>query len=61
MFRCQECRCVSKPKETSYKKIIEVRDKEYFNKNGKTSYGFEIVKELQVCGTCKAREEKDGI
>lgn len=53
MFRCQVSGKVSKPREKSFKVVVETRPKTYYkeDKNGqlkKVGEGYETVKELTV-------------
>lgn len=60
MFRCQECKEVSKPFDKPLKIVTATRKKEYFTKEGKPvrtrkgtqATGWEIVEEIDVCKKC---------
>lgn len=60
MFRCDKCGRVTEPREKLTKKTIMSRDRVYQNivKNKynkptvKTSFGEEIVKEINLCESC---------
>jgi len=49
MFKCEQCGRQSKSGEKQYTKIIQKRKRHYDN----GSEGWEIVKEIKVCGECK--------
>ena len=58
MFRCEECKQVSKPREGCNRVIVETRPKVYFIlENGdpiEVGRGQETVRERNLCGTCFA-------
>lgn len=56
MFKCMECKQVSKPREKAYKKVLKTRDVTYKLDEHVYSKGTEIVEEIQVCGKCKEKE-----
>lgn len=61
MFRCGKCKQVSYPGEKPTKKVVATRGRVYETSNGPgkyptTSYGEEIVKEIDLCEKC-AKEE----
>jgi len=49
MFKCQQCGLNTEAGEKEHKKVIETRQKKYFNGGS----GWEIVKEITVCKACK--------
>ena len=62
MFKCEKCGKVTQPGDKINKKVVETREREYtsiigYDKNDKpiykTSTGWEIVKEINVCDNCK--------
>jgi hypothetical protein len=60
MYKCQNCKCSSEPKETLNKVVVSKREVEYNNKiddRVKTSRGFETVKEINVCKKCVGKYE----
>lgn len=65
MFKCDLCHKITEPREKLTKYPVKFRDKVYqknhpFIKNKiVTSYGKEIVKEINVCENC-AEELKNG-
>lgn len=63
MYRCERCGKVTKPREKQNKKIIKTRKKIYHNKDkyGKETVkeGYEIVKEINICDKCLAKEEEE--
>lgn len=65
MFKCEICHKITEPREKLTKYPVKFRDKVYqknhpFIKNKiVTSYGKEIVKEINVCENC-AEELKNG-
>ena len=65
MFKCEICHKITEPREKLTKCPVKFRDKVYqknhpFIKNKiVTSYGKEIVKEINVCENC-AEELKNG-
>ena len=65
MFKCEICHKITEPREKLTKYPVKFRDKVYqnnhpFKKNQViTSYGKEIVKEINVCEKC-AEELKNG-
>ena len=64
MFKCDMCGKITEAREKQHKKIVEVRQKTYYNKNEwgreKKSVGHEIVRELNICEECTEKEEKYG-
>lgn len=59
MFKCEKCNQISKPSEKLHKITTKTRPREYINeyyKKGqkiiKTTEGFEIEKEINVCEKC---------
>jgi hypothetical protein len=48
MFIC-ELGHVSKPRETMIRIATEIRNREYANQYGEVSYGWEVLKEVNVC------------
>jgi len=48
MFKCEKCKRQSEPKEKAHKLVVQKRGKAYPN----GSVGWEIVKEIIVCGSC---------
>jgi len=61
MFKCQECNKSSKEGETPFKKLLETRPRTYQHKEIdrrgrerliKESVGWEIAREISVCGDC---------
>ena len=54
MFICQQCNRQTVAGEKQFKKVIDSRPKRYDN-GGIISEGWEIVKEISVCGECKRR------
>lgn len=64
MYKCNFCNKVSSPKEPLHRIVVETRDVSYVNqvRNEETdkleeliSYGFEIVREMNSCNTCKEK------
>lgn len=65
MFRCDKCNRVTEPREKLTKKAIIKRDRVYqnviknkFNRHEqvKTTFGEEIVKEINLCERCSSEE-----
>lgn len=59
MFKCDRCHKVTEPREKLNKYPIKFRDKIYQYEVGKkkkiiTTYGKEIVKEINLCDKCFA-------
>lgn len=59
MYICDKCKSNSKPREAQCHLVVQTRKKSYQNKyktkkgyRTKTSEGWEIVKELNLCGDC---------
>ena len=48
MFICQKCGRVTKPHEKAASLVVKKRPKKYPN----GGVGWEIVKEIKVCGDC---------
>ena len=69
MFKCEKCNKITEPREKQNKIPILFRDKVYqyeiTKPNGKTyfntSYGKEIVKEINVCEECYEQYKKEKI
>jgi hypothetical protein len=65
VFRCEDCGNLSQLKETQHKKTVETRERVYKEYDHKTKdmievgKGFEIVKEINVCGSCAGIENKE--
>ena len=67
MFKCQKCNKNTEPREKQHKIPVLYRDKvyqhEHMKKNGKTyittSYGKEIIKEIDVCEECFSKHEDE--
>ena len=63
MFKCEKCGKITKAGEKQYRKVVEIRQKTYYNidKCGKEkeTIGQEIVKELKICEKCAEEEEKE--
>ena len=58
MYKCKECKRVSKLKEKMYRKVVEKIDREYLNKDGEVvGTGWEIKKEISVCASCFEKGE----
>ena len=64
MYKCDFCYKVSSSKEKLHRVVVETRDVSYTNqiRNEETgkleelvSYGFETVREVNSCKTCKER------
>lgn len=54
MFRCDNCGGVQPPKTKTEHVVVERRDVEYKDKSGSViARGWEIVKELALCGVCR--------
>lgn len=51
MFHCDACKELSKKHEPMHKLVLKKRDKKYVNA-GIVTAGWEIVRELSVCGEC---------
>lgn len=64
MFRCDKCNRVTEPREKLTKKAILKRDRVYQNifksqysrEKVKTTFGEEIVKEINLCEKCASEE-----
>lgn len=56
MFKCEQCKNITRSGEKQHKKVIKTRDKiyNYTDKHGnnRTSKGKEIVKEINICEKC---------
>jgi hypothetical protein len=53
MFKCNECKKISVPKSKCFKVSIETRKRVYENpETGVPTYGFETVREQNLCATC---------
>jgi len=52
MFRCEHCGQVSQPKERLFRIPQSFRQKTYIISPTKTTYGYEIEKEIEVCEAC---------
>lgn len=57
MYKCERCNRISNPREKANKIVVEKRQKKYEFKNNlgeiiKTTFGWEIVKEITVCNNC---------
>lgn len=66
MFKCEKCKRTTTPGEKLHKYPIGFRDKVYQYEIGNrtrkrliTTYGKEIVKEINVCEKCYAEVQKD--
>ena len=66
MFKCEKCKKNTAPGEKLHKYPIKFRDKIYQKEIGNgirkklvTSYGKEIVKEINICENCYAEVKKD--
>ena len=61
MFKCEKCGKTTRAGEKQHKKVVETREKTYTNLdiygNKKTSKGWEIVKEMNICEECSKNEE----
>lgn len=61
MFKCEKCGRTTRTGEKQHKKVIETREKNYTNLdtygNKKTSKGWEIVKEINICEKCNKNQE----
>jgi hypothetical protein len=49
MFICQKCGCQTEPGQKQITVITQTRPRTYFNDNGTTSHGSEIMREIKVC------------
>ena len=62
MLKCEKCGRITEPNEKQHKKIVKTRERIYKNQdkygNTKTSKGFEIVKEINICEECFEKENK---
>lgn len=68
MFRCEKCKKITKPGEKLHRYPILYRDKVYQSvkeiyrhQKIKTSYGKEIVKEINLCEECFLKYEKNKV
>lgn len=52
MFHCDFCKKPSKPGEKPIRIIVGQRPKEYRDRMGKRSVGWETTKEVQACPEC---------
>lgn len=64
MFKCEKCHKITQPGEKLHKHPIAFRDKVYqteisngFKKKIITSYGKEIIKEINICEECFTKEQ----
>lgn len=59
MYLCQKCNFHSKPREKQFKKIVKSRHRVYYDKLERfQGEGKEIVKEINICTSCKEKELK---
>ena len=56
MFYCELCKRHSKPGDKAVWVVIERRPKEYRDRTGKRSVGWESVKEVKACAECVAKQ-----
>ena len=53
MYKCCKCGKISPPKEKFNLKVVQTRKREYKDEEtGKSTYGWEIVKEEIRCNEC---------
>jgi hypothetical protein len=64
MFKCDDCSKITRPRQKEIRKIVAKREKEYKltdekgrpltdrDGNQRITQGWEIVKEIRVCGEC---------
>ncbi len=60
MFHCELCREPSKPGEKPVRIVVARRPKEYRDRMGKRSIGWETTKEVQACPKCARKREPYG-
>lgn len=53
MFKCDACQKSSGPRKSPIRRTVKTREVAYTNK-GRTSYGVETVKEIQLCEDCNS-------
>jgi len=55
MYRCEDCGRITNPGEKQNRIVVEKRERVYESLD-KTSKGWEIVKEVVICDSCKKLE-----
>ena len=61
MYVCELCFGVSQPRDKQIKRVVETRERIYYDTSGrnKIGEGREIVKEQVICASCVGRIKRD--